>query len=110
MQPIPSNAAVELGAEEESFSSSGERAMPSVQRVGTLRANHLLYERERFEAARAAELGIVGKVVAHDDLRAETDALLDRVRRTGPRARSAMKTEMRRALPEVDTAGPVLDG
>jgi enoyl-CoA hydratase/carnithine racemase len=75
------------------------------QRIGTLRANHLLYEAEWFDATDAERYGIVGRVVPHDDLRAETERLLDRVRRTGPAARSAMKAEMARALPKVDTAG-----
>ena len=75
------------------------------QRVGTLRANHLLYENEWFDANAAERYGIVGRVVPHDTLHAETEALLERVRRTGPAARTAMKREMARALPAVDVAG-----
>jgi enoyl-CoA hydratase/carnithine racemase len=75
------------------------------QRVGTLRANHLLYENEWFDAQAAESYGIVGRVVPHANLQAETEALLDRVRRTGPAARSAMKREMARALPGVDVPG-----
>jgi enoyl-CoA hydratase/carnithine racemase len=75
------------------------------QRIGTLRANHLLYENEWFDAATAERLGLVGRVVEHAELEASTAALLDRVRRTGPAARAAMKREMARSLPSVDTAG-----
>jgi enoyl-CoA hydratase/carnithine racemase len=75
------------------------------QRIGTLRANHLIYGNDWIESAEAERLGLVGKVVAHESLAAETEALLERVRRTGPGARAAMKREMARALPAVDVAG-----
>jgi enoyl-CoA hydratase/carnithine racemase len=75
------------------------------QRVGTLRANHLIYGNDWVDAAEAERLGLVGKVVAHDSLESETEALLERVRRTGPAARAAMKREMWRALPPVDVSG-----
>lgn len=75
------------------------------QRVGSLRANHLIYGNDWVDAAEAERLGLVGKVVAHDDLAAATEALLERVRKAGPAARAAMKREMARALPPVDVAG-----
>jgi enoyl-CoA hydratase/carnithine racemase len=75
------------------------------QRIGTLRANHLIYGNDWIEAVEAERLGLVGKVVPHESLEAETDALLERVRKTGPGARAAMKREMARALPAVDVAG-----
>lgn len=75
------------------------------QRIGTLRANHLIYGNDWIDAKEAERLGLVGTVVPHDDLRAETAALLDRVRNTGPAARAAMKREMARALPPVDVSG-----
>ncbi|CAA0079258.1 putative enoyl-CoA hydratase echA8 [Mycolicibacterium vanbaalenii] len=75
------------------------------QRIGTLRANHLIYGNDWIDAAEAERLGLVGRVVAHEALAAETEALLDRVRQTGPTARAAMKREMARALPAVDVAG-----
>lgn len=74
------------------------------QRVGTLRANHLIYGNDWIDAAEAERLGLVGKVVQHNSLESETEALLDRVRRTGPAARAAMKREMWRALPPVDVS------
>lgn len=75
------------------------------QRIGTLRANHLIYGNDWIDAVEAERLGLVGKVVDHDSLAAETAALLDRVRNTGPAARAAMKREMARALPPVDVSG-----
>ncbi|WP_374024584.1 enoyl-CoA hydratase/isomerase family protein [Mycobacterium sp. HNNTM2301] len=75
------------------------------QRLGTLRANHLIYGNDWVDAQEAERLGLVGKVVAHDSLRSEVDALLERVRKTGPAARAAVKREMARALPAVDVTG-----
>lgn len=75
------------------------------QRLGTLRANHLIYGNDWVNAQEAERLGLVGKVVAHETLRSEVDALLERVRKTGPAARAAVKREMARALPPVDVTG-----
>jgi enoyl-CoA hydratase/carnithine racemase len=75
------------------------------QRIGTLRANHMIYGNDWLDAADAERYGLVGKVVPHDSLAAETQALLGRVRNTGPAARAAMKREMARALPAVDVSG-----
>jgi enoyl-CoA hydratase/carnithine racemase len=75
------------------------------QRVGTLRANHLIYGNDWVDAVEAERLGLVGKVVPHESLLEETATLLDRVRNTGPAARAAMKREMSRALPSVDISG-----
>jgi enoyl-CoA hydratase/carnithine racemase len=75
------------------------------QRLGTLRANHLIYANDWIDAQEAERLGLVGKVVPHDSLLPEVDALLERVRKTGPVARAAVKREMARALPPVDVTG-----
>lgn len=75
------------------------------QRIGTLRANHMIYGNDWIDAGEAERMGLVGKVVSHDSLAAETQTLLDRVRQTGPAARAAMKREMARALPAVDVSG-----
>lgn len=75
------------------------------QRLGTLRANHLIYGNDWIDAQEAERLGLVGKVVPHDSLLSETAALLARVRKTGPVARAAIKREMARALPPVDVTG-----
>jgi enoyl-CoA hydratase/carnithine racemase len=75
------------------------------QRLGTLRANHLIYGNDWIDAPEAERLGLVGKVVPHDSLGSEVDALLARVRKTCPAARAAVKREMARALPPVDVTG-----
>ncbi len=75
------------------------------QRLGTLRANHLIYGNDWIDAQEAERLGLVGKVVPHDSLLSETADLLARVRKTGPVARAAVKREMARALPPVDVTG-----
>jgi enoyl-CoA hydratase/carnithine racemase len=75
------------------------------QRIGTLRANHLIYGNDWIDAHEAERLGLVGKVAPHDNLRSEVEALLERVRKTGPAARAAVKREMVRALPSVDVTG-----
>jgi enoyl-CoA hydratase/carnithine racemase len=75
------------------------------QRLGTLAANHLIYGNDWVDADEALRLGLVGAVVPHAGLATKTDELLERVRQTGPVARAAMKREMARALPAVDTAG-----
>jgi enoyl-CoA hydratase/carnithine racemase len=75
------------------------------QRLGTLRANHLIYGNDWLDAAEAEQLGLVGQVVPHEDLAEQTEALLERVRQTGPAARAAMKQEMARDLPKVDVSG-----
>lgn len=75
------------------------------QRLGTLRANHLIYGNDWIEAVEAERLGLVGKVVPHGSVAAEVDALLARVRKTGPAARASVKREMARALPPVDVTG-----
>lgn len=75
------------------------------QRLGTLRANHLIYGNDWIDATEAERLGLVGKVVPHDTLLSEVETLLERVRKTGPAARAAVKREMARALPPVDVTG-----
>ena len=75
------------------------------QRLGTLRANHLIYGNDWLDAAEAERIGLVGKVVPHAELTSATEELLERVRQTGPAARAAMKLEMARDLPKVDVSG-----
>ena len=75
------------------------------QRLGTLRANHLIYGNDWIDAQEAERFGLAGKVVPHDCLQSEVDALLAQVRKTGPAARAAVKREMARALPPVDVTG-----
>ena len=68
-------------------------------RVGTALAKYLLFTAAIIDAAEAARIGLVAKVVAHDTLLAAVDTILEQIRRTGPAARAAVKNEMNRNLP-----------
>jgi enoyl-CoA hydratase/carnithine racemase len=67
--------------------------------VGLARARYLFFTADEITADEAAAMGLVGKVVAHDDLDAETDRVLAAIARTGPKARAAVKRELNSRLP-----------
>lgn len=79
-------------------------AMRLPQRIGWQPAMELLLTGERVDAERARELGLVSRVVAHDDLEAEARALAERLLAGAPLAQRAIKEMARRApqLGEVD--------
>ena len=52
-----------------------------------------------FDAATALSMGLVGKVVPHEDLDRETNRVLEAIATTGPRARAMVKRELNRQLP-----------
>lgn len=70
--------------------------------VGLVRARHLFFTAERFDAERALAMGLIGEVVPHDRLDARTDALLEQVRSTGPLSRAAIKHDINSALRPAD--------
>ena len=74
------------------------------QRIGWQHAMELLLTGERIDAARALEIGLVWKVVAHDDLLAEAGRLAERLLAGAPLAVRATKEIARRGteLPLVD--------
>ena len=61
------------------------------QKVGWQNAMELLLIGERVNAARAKEMGLVGKVVPHEDLMAEAKALAARLCQSAPLAVRATK-------------------
>jgi E-phenylitaconyl-CoA hydratase len=61
------------------------------QRIRWHDAMELLLTGERITAQRAHEIGLVGRVVAHDDLMAEARHLAERLVRAAPLAQRAMK-------------------
>jgi enoyl-CoA hydratase/carnithine racemase len=61
------------------------------QRLRWDHAMELLLTGDRIDAARAAEIGLIGRVVAHDELMTEARALADRLVRGAPLAQRAMK-------------------
>ena len=73
-------------------------------RIGWQHAMELLLTGERIDAARAAEIGLVGWVVPHDDLLPEAHRLAERLLRAAPLAARATKEVAMRAqhLPPVE--------
>jgi enoyl-CoA hydratase/carnithine racemase len=70
------------------------------QRIGWHHAMELLLTGERIDAARAAEIGLAGRVVAHELLMDEARALAARLTRAAPLAQRATK--------EVAVRGPAM--
>jgi len=77
----------------------GARLAP---RIGVARAKHLLYTAQYFSAQEALEMGLVGRVVPHDELDAAVAETIAQVRLTGPSARRALKRDINRNLPPID--------
>lgn len=71
-------------------------------RVGTAMAKYLLFTAAVIDAREAERIGLVARVVAHEELPAAVDGILAQVRSTGPRARAAIKHQINRRLPEFD--------
>ena len=72
------------------------------QVVGLQRAKYLMFTASELSAAEAAEIGLVGKVVAHQELDSHVEWVLEQIRLTGPRARMLVKDDMNRRLPPYD--------
>lgn len=70
--------------------------------VGLGRAKYLYLTAEVFDAARALEMGLLGKVVAHADFDEEVADTLRAIARTGPVAREMVKQDMNRFRPPID--------
>ncbi len=66
--------------------------------VGLARARYLFFTAEQIDAHEALAMGLVGKVVAHAELDAETDRALAAIANTGPLARAAIKRDLNRYL------------
>ena len=67
------------------------------QKIGWEPAMEMLLTGERIDAERAREIGLVGRVVAHDSLMEEAHALAARLVRGAPLAQRAMKEVAMRA-------------
>ncbi len=72
-------------------------------RIGVARAKQLLFTARPFSAAEAVAMGLIGQVVPAAELDTATEALITEVRRTGPAARRALKRDINRHLPRIDT-------
>ena len=77
------------------------------QLVGRERAAELLFTGEIIDAATALQIGLVSRVVAHDDLLEAATELAGRIAANPPLAVQALKNGLRRALdpdwPELGT-------
>jgi enoyl-CoA hydratase/carnithine racemase len=71
-------------------------------RVGTALAKYLLFTAVEIGAPEAERIGLVARVVPHEQLAAAADEILVQVRLTGPAARARLKHHMNRHLPEFD--------
>jgi enoyl-CoA hydratase/carnithine racemase len=68
------------------------------QVIGLQRARYLFFTADEIDAHRAEAMGLVGKVVPHDELDAEVERIIGMIARTGPRARTLVKRDLNRDL------------
>ncbi len=71
--------------------------------VGIAKARYLFFTAAEISAAEADAMGLIGKVVPHEQLDAETDWVLEQISLTGPEARAAIKRDLNARLPLSDT-------
>jgi enoyl-CoA hydratase/carnithine racemase len=71
--------------------------------VGLQRARYLFFTADEIDAHEAATMGLVGKVVPHDRLGAETERVLAAIASTGPTARTMVKRDLNKGLPPHST-------
>jgi enoyl-CoA hydratase/carnithine racemase len=71
-------------------------------RVGLARAKYLLFTAQSITAPEALAMGLVSRVVPHEQLDAAVAETIQWVRQTGPRARTALKRDLNRHLPAID--------
>lgn len=79
------------------------------QRIGWQPAMEMLLTGERVDAERAREMGLVSRVVPHDDLLDEARALADRLLAGAPLAQRAIK-EMARRAPDLSESDAIRFG
>ena len=71
-------------------------------RIGVARAKYLLFTAQYFSAQDALAMGLISRVVSHEQLDAAVNETIEWVRQTGPRARTALKRDINRQLPPID--------
>lgn len=71
-------------------------------RVGMAHAKYLLFTAQYVTAAQALAMGLISRVVPHDDLEAAVAETIGHVRQTAPRARTLLKRDLNRQLPTID--------
>ena len=73
-----------------------------VPHVGIARARDLIFTARRFDAQEAVEMGLIARVVAHDELEAATHAVIADVVQGAPEARRQLKRIVNSAYGRVD--------
>ena len=71
--------------------------------IGIAKARYLFFTAAEISATEADQMGLIGKVVPHDELEAQTDWVLEQISLTGPEARAAIKRDLNARLPMSDT-------
>jgi enoyl-CoA hydratase/carnithine racemase len=71
-------------------------------RIGVARAKSLLFTAQYFSAQEAYAMGLISRVVPHEQLDAAVAETIEWVRQTGPQARTALKRDINRQLPPID--------
>jgi enoyl-CoA hydratase/carnithine racemase len=71
-------------------------------RVGIARAKYLLFTAQYVSAPEALAMGLVARVVPHEQLESAITETIGWVRQTGPAARTALKHDLNRQLPPID--------
>ncbi len=74
------------------------------EHVGLAKAKYLYFTAARCTAAEAEAMGLIGKVVPHDELDDHVDWVLEQIRLTGPKARAEVKSDINGRLPEPEVA------
>jgi enoyl-CoA hydratase/carnithine racemase len=64
------------------------------RQVGVAAAKYLIFTCAVIDAKEAAQVGLVGKVVPHEELESHTSWVVEQIVSTGPAARSALKKEI----------------
>jgi len=71
--------------------------------IGIAKARYLFFTAAEISATEADQMGLIGKVVPHDELEAHTQWVLEQISLTGPEARAAIKRDLNARLPMSDT-------
>ncbi len=71
--------------------------------IGIAKARYLFFTAAEISATEADQMGLIGKVVPHDELEAQTEWVLEQISLTGPEARAAIKRDLNARLPMPDT-------
>lgn len=99
---IASDRATFRVAELERGIADGWLPMRLPQRVGLARAKYLIFTGEEIDAHEAERIGLVARVVPHDELEKATHEACRRIMQASPAARKATKAMLNRSLPEED--------